>query len=140
MKFKSNDGANYYFQDELLPKYLVDAVRRTGFVLGNPLVDNPQAGNLHARLEVEIKNARFVVVELSRSNNGAYWEAGFAKGLGKPVIYMYSKEIGGKDEPHFDVGSDQIIFWRESDPEDAAQSLMDIIRSTLFGEARQGDD
>jgi nucleoside 2-deoxyribosyltransferase len=109
-------------------------------VLSNPLADNPQAGNLHARLEVEIKKARFVVVELSHSNNGAYWEAGFAKGLGKPVIYMYSEEIGGQKRPHFDVGSDQIIFWRQSDPEHAAQSLMDIIHNTLFGEARQSDD
>jgi hypothetical protein len=140
MKFKSPDGADYYFQDELLPKYLVDAVKQTDFALGNPLRDNPQAGNLHARLEAEIKNARFVVAELSHANNGAYWEAGFAKGLGKPVIYMYNKEIGGRDTPHFDVGSDQIIFWEKEKPEHAAQSLKDIIRNTLFGEAKQTDD
>jgi len=41
MKFKSSDGKNYYFQDELLPKYLVDAVKQTDFVLGNSLADNP---------------------------------------------------------------------------------------------------
>ena len=140
MKFRIDDGANYYFQDELLPKYLVAAVKQTGFALSNPLAENPQAGNLHARLEVEIKNARFVVAELSHSNNGAYWEAGFAKGLGKPVIYMYNKEIGGRSTPHFDVGSDQIVFWEVERPENAAQSLKDIIRNTLFGEANQNDD
>lgn len=140
MKFRSNDGANYYFQDELLPKYLVTAVKQTGFVLSNPLAEKPEAGNLHARLEVEIKNARFVVAELSHSNNGAYWEAGFAKGLGKPVIYMYNKKIGNRETPHFDVGSDQIVFWEEGQPEKAAQSLKDIIRNTLFGEAKQNDD
>ena len=73
MKFRTDDAENYYFQDELLPKYLVAAVKQTGFALSNPLAENPQAGNLHARLEVEIKNARFVVAELSHSNNGAYW-------------------------------------------------------------------
>jgi hypothetical protein len=140
MKFRTDDGANYYFQDELLPKYLVAAVKQTGFALGNPLAENPQAGNLHARLEVEIKNARFVVAELSHSNNGAYWEAGFAKGLGKPVIYMYNKDIGERPTPHFDVGSDQIIFWEVGKPENAAQSLKDIIQNTLFGEANQNDD
>jgi hypothetical protein len=140
MKFQAADGENYYIQEVLLPKFLVDAVKQTDFVLGNPLSDNPQAGNLHARLEAEIKNARFVVAELSHSNNGAYWEAGFAKGLGKPVIYMYSKRIGGQEKPHFDVGSDQIIFWDEEKPEQAAQSLKDIIRNTLFGEAKQNDD
>jgi hypothetical protein len=140
MKFKTSDEANYFFQDELLPKYLAKAVKQTGFVLSNPLADNPQAGNLHARLELEIKNARFVIAELSHSNNGAYWEAGFAKGLGKPVIYMYNKDVGGRPTPHFDVGSDQIIFWEVGNPQQAAQSLKDIIRNTLFGEANQNDD
>lgn len=140
MKFKSADDEDYYFQDNLLPNYLVSAAKKTGFTLSNPLADNPKAGNLHARLEVEIRNARFVLVELSHRNNGAYWEAGFAKGLGKPVIYMYNKEIGGQDKPHFDVGSDQIIFWDKANPSCAAQSLKDIIRNTLFGEAIQNDD
>ncbi len=139
MKFKSSDDADYYFQDELLPKYLMAAVKQAGFVLSNPLSEYPQAGNLHARLEVEIKNARFVVAELSHSNNGAYWEAGFAKGLGKPVIYMYCKDIGQSEKPHFDVGSDQIIFWEKEQPDQAAQSLKDIIRNTLFSEAKQND-
>lgn len=140
MKFRADDGDNYYFQDELFPKYLVTAVKQAGFVLSNPLAEKPEAGNIHARLELEIKNARFVVAELSHSNNGAYWEAGFAKGLGKPVIYMYNKKIGKRDAPHFDVGSDQIVFWEEGHPEKAAQSLKDVIRNTLFGEANQNDD
>lgn len=59
------------------------------------------AGNIQARLEVEIRKARFVVAELSHHNNGAYWEAGFARGLGKPVIYMYNKEVGKTERPTF---------------------------------------
>jgi hypothetical protein len=140
MKFKANDTDNYYFQDTLMPKYLVRSVKQAGFLLSNPLSTNPQAGNIHARLEVEIKKSRFIVAELSHNNNGAYWEAGFAKGLGKPVIYMYNKKIGKLERPHFDVGSDQVIFWDEEQPEHAAQSLKDIIRNTLFGEAKQTDD
>ena len=114
MKFKIDDSENYFFQDELLPNHLVTAVRQAGFALGNPLAENPQAGNLHARLELEIKNARLTVAELSHHNNGAYWEAGFAKGLGKPVIYMYNKEIGGGPRPHFDVlRSDYLLGGRK---------------------------
>ncbi|MBU3887123.1 hypothetical protein [Methylosinus sp. KRF6] len=140
MKFCASDGENYYFQNELLPKHLVTAVKQAGFVLSNPLAEKPEAGNIHARLELEIKNSRFVVAELSHSNNGAYWEAGFAKGLGKPVIYMYNKKIGKRDAPHFDVGSDQIVFWEEEHPEEAAKLLKAVIRNTLFGEANQNDD
>jgi hypothetical protein len=64
----------------------------------------------------------------------------FAKGLGKPVIYMYNKKIGNRETPRFDVGSDLVIFWEEGQPEKAAQSLKDIIRNMLFGEANQNDD
>jgi hypothetical protein len=99
----------------------------------------PMAGNLHARLEVEIRAARFVVAELSHHNNGAYWEAGFAKGLGKPVIYMYNKTLGKSGRPHFDVGSDLYIAWEEDKPEKAADELKAVIRATLFEEAVMED-
>jgi len=93
---------NYFFQKTLLDKYLVPAVKQTGYDLANALASEPTSGNIHARLEVEIRAARFVIAELSHHNNGAYWEAGFARALGKPVIYMHNEQIGGP-RPHFDV-------------------------------------
>jgi hypothetical protein len=131
--------ANYFFQNALLDKYLVPAAKQAGYDLANALRSEPMAGNLHARLEVEIRAARFVVAELSQHNNGAYWEAGFARGLGKPVIYMYNRVIGKLDRPHFDVGSDLYIPWEEDKPEKAADDLKAVIRATLFGEAVMED-
>jgi len=131
-----NKGKDYFFQNELLEQYLVPAVRQTGYELSNPLSSDPKAGNIHARLEVEIRSSKFVIAEISHHNNGAYWEAGFARGLGKPVIYMYNRKIGKSDKPpHFDVGSDYIIFWEKDKPKEAAESLKGVIRATLFGEA-----
>ncbi len=135
---KEQKGIDYYFQKKIYPDFLKKSVEDTGYKLENPLLD-PKSGNIHARLEVEIRNSRFVIAELSHHNNGAYWEAGFARGLGKPVIYMYNKEIGGTEKPHFDVGSDHIIFWEKDKPEEAAQKLKDCIRATLFGEAKMED-
>jgi hypothetical protein len=132
-------GENYFFQNTLLDKYLVPAVKQTGYELANALRSEPKAGNLHARLEVEIRAARFVVAEISHHNNEAYWEAGFARGLEKPVIYMYNKIIGKSDRPHFDVGSDLYIPWEEDKPEKAADDLKAVIRATLFGEAVMDD-
>jgi hypothetical protein len=84
MEFPNPDktAENYFFQNTLLDKYLIPAVKQTGYDLANALRSEPKAGNLHARLEVEIRAARFVVAELSHHNNGAYWEAGLARGLG----------------------------------------------------------
>jgi hypothetical protein len=130
-----NNENNYFFQETLLDKYLVPAVKQTGYDLANSLRSEPMAGNIHARMEVEIRAARFVIAELSHHNNGAYWEAGFARGLGKPVIYMYNRSIGSSPIPHFDVGSDHIIFWEQDKPEQAAEELKGVIRATLFDEA-----
>ena len=132
---------DYFFQNELLDRHLIPAVReRAEYELSNPLASSPMAGNIHARIEVEIRTAKFIVAELSHHNNGAYWEAGFARALGKPVIYMYNKVIGKSEKPHFDVGSDHIIFWEKDKPDEAAQSLVDVIRATLFSEAKLSDD
>jgi nucleoside 2-deoxyribosyltransferase len=130
---------SYFFQTTLLDQYLVPAVKQTGYDLANALRTEPMAGNLHARLEVEIRAARFVIAELSHHNNGAYWEAGFARGLGKPVIYMYNKVVGNSDRPHFDVVSDHYIAWEEDKPEKAADELKGVIRATLFAEALMED-
>lgn len=131
---------DYFFQNELLDQYLIPAVRQTRYELSNPLASDPMAGNIHARMEVEIRTARFVVAELSHHNNGAYWEAGFARALEKPVIYMYNKTIGKHPTPHFDVGSDHIIFWEKDKSQKAADDLKAVIRATLFGEAKMTDD
>jgi hypothetical protein len=136
MEFPKEGGKeNYFFQETLLDKFLIPAVKKTGYDLANALRSDPMAGNLHARLEVEIRSSRFVVAELSHHNNGAYWEAGFARALDKPVIYMYNKAIGGSDRPHFDVGSDHYIAWEQDKPEKAAHALKAVIRATLFDEA-----
>jgi hypothetical protein len=131
---------DYFFQNELFEQCLVPAVKQAGYDLSNPLSATPKAGNIHSRLEVEIRASKFIVVELSHHNNGAYWEAGFARGLGKPVMYMYNKEIGGSPRPHFDVGSDHIVFWEKKNPKEAAEELKAVIRATLFQEAKQVDN
>ena len=141
MEFPSSERAteNYFFQNTLLDSYLIPAVKQTGYVLANALRSEPMAGNIHARLELEIRAARFVVAELSHHNNGAYWEAGFARGLGKPVFYMYNKVVGNGNSPHFDVGSDLYIPWEQDKPRKAADDLKAVIRATLFGEAIMED-
>jgi len=36
----------------------------------------------------EIKTSRFLIANLTHNNNGDYWEAGYAKWLGKEVIHL----------------------------------------------------
>lgn len=132
------------FGDAALDKMLQDhfrlAVKETGFNLYR-LDDRPQAGLIDARLRNEIRNSRFLIADLSHANLGAYWEAGYAEGLGKPVIYTCEKSVfEGKvatiAKPHFDTNHHLTIIWDAADPGTAAARLQETIRFTI-PEARQ---
>ena len=54
-----------------------------------------------------IRDSKFVVVDLTHQNNGAYFEEGYAMGLGKPVIQLCKKDI----KLHFDIAQKNTIMW-----------------------------
>ncbi len=62
----------------------------------------------------EIRNARFVIAELTGHNNGAYFEAGYALGCGKEVIQVCNKSKFGEDG-HFDVKQINTVMWENQD-------------------------
>ncbi len=110
------------------------AVKDTGFKLTRA-DETPEAGNITNKILVDIQRSKFVIAELTYNNNGAYWEAGFAEGLGKKVIYMFNKTLNGGGETHFDIRQSQTIFWEEGKEEDCAEKLKNCIRATFPDEA-----
>ena len=114
------------------------AVSATGFDLRR-IIDNPPAGIIDDRLRVEIRKSRFMVCELTKRNPGAYWEAGFAEGLGRPVVYTCEKSYFQRQGTHFDTNHCHTILWIEQDLPDAAERLKATIRATLPGEAKLTD-
>lgn len=121
-----------------------DAVAKTGFDLFR-LVDTPQpAGLIDDDLRVKIRASRFLIADLTDGNAGAYWEAGYAEGLGRPVIYTCEKKVFEDPEsrPHFDTNHHLTILW-EYDPDkrkEAGEKLKNTIRATLPAEAKLTDD
>src|SRR5208282_837592 len=77
------------------------AVEKAGFSLER-LDDRPTAGSIDDRLRQTIRRSAFLICELTNANLGAYWESGFAEGIGLPVIYTCKKDCYDKDS-HFDV-------------------------------------
>jgi nucleoside 2-deoxyribosyltransferase len=89
---------------------------------------------------VALRTSRFVVSDLSYQNNyGAYWEAGFAEGLGRPVIYTCRKEEWDERKTHFDTNHLNAIIWDPDKLDDAALRLTATIRATLPAEAKMTD-
>lgn len=137
MKF-GDAGLDALYRDHLEP-----AVALTGFDLRRTSDDHKTAGNIVNRMRVELRTSRFVVCDLTHGNRGAYWEAGFAEGLGRPVFYLCRRDVldsADRDtRPHFDTAQQLIIGWDPADPAAAMRELKDAIRATLPAEARLED-
>lgn len=72
-----------------------------------------------------IKDSKFVVADLTHQNNGAYFEEGYAMGLGKPVIQLCKKDV----QLHFDIAQKNTIMWKTED--DIPQKLCNRIKATI---------
>lgn len=89
------------------------------------------AGVIDNIMREAIQNAAFVLVDLSHGNRGAYWEAGYAEGLGKPVIYLCEKAAFESLKPHFDVNHCTIVMWEEDKPEPFKLLLAATLRNAM---------
>lgn len=72
-----------------------------------------------------IRDSKFVVADLTHQNNGAYFEEGYAMGLGKPVIQLCKKGV----TLHFDIAQKNTIMW-ETESE-IPERLTNRIRATI---------
>lgn len=106
------------------------AVEETGNRL-EILRDRPTAGLIDNYLRSRLRLARFVIADLTHANNGAYWEAGFAEGLGKPVIYTCEKSVFDHQKTHFDTNHSQTIVWDASVPDETKSQLVACIQNTF---------
>jgi hypothetical protein len=129
--------------DALFQDCFAPAVDRAGFTLRRT-VDAQPAGLIDDIMRVQIRTSRFVVAELTHHNRGSYWEAGFAEGLSKPVIYTCRADIFDHADiaqrTHFDTNHLATIVWKPDALPDAANRLTAMIRSTLPSEAKLHDN
>ena len=76
----------------------------------------------------EIRNAEFMVADFTGQRAGVYYEAGFATGLGRKVIWSCRKDQ--IDKIHFDTNHKNHIAWEN--PEDLRNRLYTRIRATIL--------
>lgn len=83
----------------------------------------------------EIERSKFIVVDITYPNYGAYYEAGYAEGKGKEVIVCCKKEVFENKEdkyerPHFDIAQKSMIIWNDYD--DLKIRLTSRIKATVI--------
>lgn len=135
-EFKGNYGfIAMQFNDSELDPFVKDIVKpavKEG--IGYDLVDMrdvAQAGVIDNILRTQIRDAAFLIVDLTHDNPGAYWEAGYAEGLGKPVIYICEKAKFDKKKTHFDTNHCTTVPWSKDADEGFKQSLIATLRRSL---------
>lgn len=87
-----------------------------------------------------IRECRFLIMDISDPNYGAYYEAGYALGLGKEVIITCSAEAFNRKyeteeekkyerylKPHFDIAQKQVLVWK--DHSDLTHKLSEWIKA-----------
>jgi len=116
----------------------VNAVAQTGFLLCR-LDQKPKAGLIDLRMRVEIRSAKFLVADLTDENRGAYWEAGFAEGLGKNVYYTCESSKFEATKSHFDTEHLLTVKWSPDSMSEALEELKSAIRNDFPTKAKQLD-
>ena len=124
--------------DELVTEVVKPAVRdRVGYELVD-MRNVARAGVIDNIMRTQIRDAAFVLVDLTHDNSGAYWEGGYAEGLGKPVIYLCDQRKFDIDGTHFDTNHCTTVMWSRDDPKTFVDSLVATLRRSLNHPPRGG--
>jgi hypothetical protein len=83
--------------------------------------------NINDRIISEIRACQFLVADFTLHRNGVYFEAGFASGLGRPVIWTCRRDE--MRDAHFDTRPYNHILW--DSPDDLRVKLANRIRATV---------
>jgi nucleoside 2-deoxyribosyltransferase len=122
-----------WFSDDMRQVYedgFKSALNATGF---DPVrVDLVQHNEkIDDRIMAEIRRSGLMVADLTGQRGGVYFEAGFARGLGIPVIWTCCKpEV---EKLHFDIRQFNFIDW--TTPEELKERLTYRIEATIPGRA-----
>lgn len=123
------------FSDPILDDFVENALRPavktgTGFDLFD-MRNLSRAGVIDNIMRTQIRDAAFVVADLTHDNHGAYWEAGYAEGLGKPVIYICEKAKFETQRTHFDTNHCTTVTWSLDDQENFKREIVATLRRSL---------
>jgi len=115
---------------EACEKSIKPACAACGFN-GHLISDKSHNNGITDEIIVEIKRSKFVIVDFTYGNSGAYFEAGYAQGLGRPVIRCCNKAWFDetKNALHFNTRHYATILWESH--EHLLEELKKNIRANI---------
>ncbi len=118
--------------NDLYDQGIKPAIEATGYT---PMrIDKkPHANKIDDEIIAEIRRSRFLVADFTHGKDGArggvYCEAGFAHGLGLPVIFSYRNDL--VDKLHFDTRQYNHIFWENNKLDEFRKDLTNRIEAVI---------
>lgn len=82
---------------------------------------------IDAKIIADIKDSKFVIADVTQQKQGVYFEAGYALGLNRHVIWCVKKDDLNK--VHFDTRQYNHIVWES--PEDLQEQLYNVICAVI---------
>ena len=123
MWFDSSMNATY-------EKGIEPAIQAAGFD-AKVINRDPTVDKIDDAIIAEIRRSKFIVADFTHGEKGArggvYFEAGFAMGLGIPVIFACRHDM--VDKLHFDTRQYSHVVW--NDPDDLRQQLLERIQARI---------
>lgn len=118
-----------WFNESMEEAYI--AIEKALLELGLSIIriDKKQHNNeISGEILKEIKDSRFIIADVTGQRNGVYFEAGFAMGLNKPVIWTCKST--DLTNIHFDTRQYNHVIW--SDIDDLYKKIKDRIMFTVL--------
>lgn len=93
--------------------------------------------DLVGRIKKEIRDAAFIIADLTDERPSCYFEAGFAEALPRPVIYIASKQSvlkpGTDTKIHFDIHMNMHFFTNHKELKQKISESIEKNKAKLFG-------
>lgn len=129
MKFSNTPEINFEWEE--IKETIKEACIDTGW--NADIVNMNHNEDINDEIIANINEAKFVISEFTGNNHGAYFESGYAKGKGIPVIYVAHEKcfnpLNQNLKLHFDTNHINHVQWK--DLEDLKKNLIFRIKSTI---------
>ena len=112
--------------DPILDNAIYPAVEEAGY---EPIrIDRVEhIDKVDDKIIAEIRSSKFLIADLTGHRNGVYFEAGFALGLGIPVVWCVREDQ--LDKAHFDVRQFNCVVWKN--PQEYKEKLINRIKAAI---------
>ena len=100
----------------------------------NNMIDN--------QIIAQIRQSHFIIAdftsEIDKPRGGVYYEAGFAHGLGKEVIWTCREDVINEKAIHFDIQQYNFITWKQDELKELYDGIYNSIGANIgYGEKKQ---